>query len=150
MTEDILEQLRRTDLTPAEMLRAMGEAGNEILRLRGDLEDAEHHADLRLMEIERLRAENETLRRLFLSPYAFRYDRQRQQWRSANLAMASSHSDETEQVMVTEIDRLRTAGAALYALLDEMHKCGRREPGLTEALEGWDAVVAAAKEDDRG
>ena len=83
-----------------------------------------------------------------IGPYAFRYDGQR--WRSANLATATSSPYDTAQVMVTEIVRLRAAGAALYVLLDEMHKCGRREPGLTEALEGWDAVVAAAKEDDRG
>ena len=83
-----------------------------------------------------------------IGPYAFRYDGQR--WRSASLATATSSPYDIAQVMVNEIVRLRAAGAALYALLDEMHKCGRRQPGLTEALEGWEAVVAATKDDADG
>ena len=65
MTEDILEQLRRTDLTPAEMLRVMGEAGNEILRLRARaVEERQRVRHEVADEIERLRAKNERFQAL--------------------------------------------------------------------------------------
>jgi hypothetical protein len=50
-----------------------------------------------------------------------------------------------------EIARLRTAGQALYDVLDQMWKCGLRRDDVALAMDIWDGIPVAAtpKEDDR-